>query len=403
MGQEFEQFELLQFCIGDRGDLEAVRELSVDEPFSAGRIAFLNEISRELLSDREAKAYPDVVTFAYWVRRANMERQRAVFLQENTLRVGRGVVFHIAPSNVAVNYAYSFAAGFVLGNANIVRLPSRAFPQVEIINRAIRAVLARRGEWAGYVIFLRYPRERRVNDYLSSLCDVRVIWGGDETIHEVRKSELPPRAGEVTFADRYSICVADSRTYLGTEDKDAVALGFYNDTYLTDQNACTSPMLVCWTGGEAETAEAQKQFWSRLWQLVSRRYTAQPVQFVNKLTSCCLVSAAVPGCRVVRMPDHLITRVELERLTPEILRYRENSGFFFEYRLSDIMELRPLCGTKLQTVACLGNSEMLLHLVRSGVKGIDRIVPVGHTMDFDFIWDGYDLTERMTRRIFGCS
>jgi hypothetical protein len=34
-----------------------------------------------------------------------------------------------------------------------------------------------------------------------------------------------------------------------------------------------------------------------------------------------------------------------------------------------------------------------------GIKGVDRIVPIGKTMDFDLIWDGYDLIERFTRTI----
>ena len=36
-------------------------------------------------------------------------------------------------------------------------------------------------------------------------------------------------------------------------------------------------------------------------------------------------------------------------------------------------------------------------LLESGIKGIDRIVPVGQTMDFDLIWDGYDLSRDLTR------
>ena len=42
---------------------------------------------------------------------------------------------------------------------------------------------------------------------------------------------------------------------------------------------------------------------------------------------------------------------------------------------------------------------MFTPLLESGVKGIDRIVPIGHTMDFDLLWDGYDLVSQMTRVI----
>lgn len=42
---------------------------------------------------------------------------------------------------------------------------------------------------------------------------------------------------------------------------------------------------------------------------------------------------------------------------------------------------------------------MLDSLLKGGLKGIDRVVSVGHTMDFDFVWDGYHLVDSMTRTI----
>ena len=99
------------------------------------------------------------------------------------------------------------------------------------------------------------------------------------------------------------------------------------------------------------------------------------------------------------MKDNRITRVELGGLDPVIQNYKGNSGFFFEYRLRDILELVPLCSVNMQTVAFLGDREVFRPLFKHGVKGIDRITEIGHTMDFDLIWDGYDLVERLTRTI----
>ena len=149
--------ELLEFQIGDKQIIERMPHLPAGQPFEAGRIDFLNEVSRELLSDRAAKSYSDIVTFAFWIRRANMEKEKEDFLSNGDLRMGRGVVFHIAPSNVAVNYAYSFAVGFVLGNANLVRLPSRPFAQVDMINEAIRRVLEKKEyqKWKEFLAFFR--------------------------------------------------------------------------------------------------------------------------------------------------------------------------------------------------------------------------------------------------------
>jgi len=32
-------------------------------------------------------------------------------------------------------------------------------------------------------------------------------------------------------------------------------------------------------------------------------------------------------------------------------------------------------------------------------RGIDRIVPIGHSLDFNAIWDGYDLVEQFSRKV----
>lgn len=392
------EFNALRFFAGDERTLEQMPELPVDEPFAPARIEFLNTVSRILLSDRETKRYPDIVTFAFWIRKANLEQLKRRFSKDRAVRLGRGVVLHIAPSNVAVNYAYSLASGFVLGNANIVRLPSRDFPQVRIINQAIQAALEK-SAFRDTLALVRYERSREINDYLSSICDMRVIWGGDATIQELRKSPLPSRAGEITFADRYSICIIDADTYLRREDKETIAAGFYNDTYLSDQNACTSPRLICWMGDSGKAARARECFWRLLETVVAAKYEFQAIQFVDKLTNACLAAAEIESLHILPMNSNQITRVELERIDPAIQNYKGNSGFFYEYLLGDILELGPLCGAKMQTVALLGNREVLRPLLKRGVRGIDRVVEIGHTMDFDLIWDGYDLTERLTRNI----
>ncbi len=394
-------FKGLRFELGDEGIIGRMPGLPAGVPFDEGRIDFLNQVSKELLGDREAREYPDVVTFAFWIRRGSMEREKREFLSGGGLRMGRGVVFHIAPSNVAVNYAYSFAVGFVLGNGGIVRLPSKEFPQVRIINGAVRRVLERGeyGKWRDSVVFVRYERSREINDYLSSICDVRVIWGGDGTIGEIRRSELPARAGEITFGDRYSLCVIDAEAYMRVEDKDRLAVDFYNDTYLTDQNACTSPRLVCWLGERGSMGQARELFWERLWRVVSERYVFQPVQYVDKLAECCMAAAGVEGMHVVRMRDNRIVRVEVEDLDPVIQEYRGDSGMFYECEIEDVMELAPICSGKVQTVVMVGDRKRMEPLVMSGVKGIDRVVEVGKSMEFGFVWDGYDLRERLTRRI----
>lgn len=393
----------ISFLLGDKRSLLELPHTAPMEPFAENVLNFLQDLSRELTQDREAKAYSDIMALAFWLRKASTLSLKERFAGKSR-QMGRGTVFHIAPSNVPVNYAYSLFAGLLCGNANVVRIPSRDFPQIRIINRAIRTELEKYAELKPYILLLRYERDKDINDVLSSLCDVRVIWGGDSTIMELRKSPLPPRATEVTFADRYSLAVIDSGEYIRRIKADSKAASrtasdFYNDTYLFDQNACTSPRVVAWAGCARE--EAKVAFWESLLAIVKQKYPFQPIQAVDKLSTEYLASAAgLGGMKQISQGDNCLVRVQITQLPPKLMDYRGNSGYFYEFDCDDILALRDFCGDpRCQTVGLLGGKSLLEPLIQAGIRGVDRVVPIGYTMDFDLIWDGYNLVERLTRTI----
>lgn len=385
----------LTYLTGDPDTIAGMDALPARPPFDGEVLEFLDSVSKALLSG--GREHPDVATFAFWIRRASTQDMKARFSRgDGNLRFGRGTAFHIAPSNVPVNFAYSMAAGLLTGNANVVRLPTKRFPQAELICKEINAVLEHYPNLRPYIGLVRYDRDREVNDLLSRLADIRLVWGGDATIAELRKSPLAPRAGEITFADRCSLAVIDSGWYLDKADPRRTARDFYNDTFLTDQNACTSPRIVIWLG--ERRAEAKGKFWGTLHRLVKEKYPFQPVQGVDKLVKSCLLSAKLEGACVQARTDNLIFRVTVPSLSKKLLDQTGNSGYFLEYDCEDILELRELCNDpRCQTVSYLGEKALLMPLLQTGIKGIDRVVPVGKTMDFDLLWDGYNLCEGLTR------
>lgn len=400
----------MEYLLGNEEILEAMSKVAGRKPFSPEILEFCGTVSKELMRMPEGKEYPDVVTLGFWLRKGSTEAFKKRFLLEDgNLHLGRGVVFHIAPSNVPVNFAYSLFAGLLCGNANVVRVPSKDFPQVRIIIEAIKKALQEYSGIVPYLCLVRYGHEREVNDRISALCDVRVIWGGDATIAEIRKSPLQPRATEIVFADRFSAAVIDVAAYRALEEseKSKIAKGFYNDTYLTDQNACTAPRVVAWLNGMEEkdgVAEARKEFWTRLLEIVEKEYVFQDIQGVNKLAKMYLLAAEegvdVRKSTLVRDADNRLVCVEIDKITENMPDYFDNAGYFLEYVTTDVLDLSVLCNdSRCQTIGYVGKKETLFPLLQLGVKGIDRIVPVGKTMDFDFIWDGYNLVERLTRTI----
>ena len=394
-----QSLDKVRFLVGSVESLDQMVTASAKEPFSEDVIDFLNEVSRILMKDSRGKEFSDVVTLGFWLRKASTLKLKERFKnKDNNIHLGRGVAFHIAPSNVPVNFAYSLVAGLLTGNCNIVRVPSKNFDQVTIIADAINKVLDDYDTMKPYIALVRYERDKDVNDDFSSIADTRIIWGGDATIEELRKSPLPPRSTEITFADRYSLAVIDSDIYMESKDRATVALDFYNDTYFSDQNACTSPRIVIWIGGKKE--EAKEKFWEELHKLVEKKYTFQAIQGVNKLTSSYLIAVKEQGTRIVEHRDNLIVRVQVPVITEQLMDMRDNCGYFFEYDCDDVLELKPLCDDKrCQTISLIGDVEKIRPLLESGIKGVDRVVPIGKTMDFDLIWDGYDLTSQLTRVI----
>ena len=389
----------ISFLIGDTHSVEELINIPAVTPFADEIIDFLDAVSRELMRSKEAREYSDVITFAFWIRKASMLKLKERFeMNDGQVHLGKGVIFHIAPSNVPVNFAYSLVTGLLCGNANVVRVPGKDFSQVGVIIEAFRCVMEENRKIKPYIICVRYGRDKEINDFFSGICDMRIVWGGDHTIDDLRKSPLPPRSGEITFADRYSLAVIDSDSYLKIEDKDRLAEAFYNDTFLSDQNACTSPRLIAWTGDNV--LEAMRIFWEKEHELVKKKYAFQSIQGINKLTSSCMAAVALPIVNIAPHVDNLIIRVAVRKLTEKVMDYKDNGGFFYEYICKEVLELLPICNDKhCQTIGYIGEKEMFKPLLEKGIKGIDRIVPIGKTMDFDLIWDGYQLPNMLTRTV----
>lgn len=388
-------FKELEYVIGAPEIVQGMNEVKPLRPFDDAVIAFLNDLSSEL---RKNRGYPDVATFGFWCRKAALLKEKEKY-DDISERFGKGIVFHSTPSNVPVNFAFSFAAGLLAGNANIVRLPGKPFEQVTIISDAVRRLLeTTHQEMVPYIVFVKFPPVKEITDVFSALCNVRVIWGGDMTVAELRQSMIQARTTEITFADRHSIAVIDADAYLEAERKDVIVQSFYNDTYYTDQNACTSPRIIFWQGEKKE--EAKKDFWNRVHELVENKYTLAPVQAVGKLNAMYSV-ASQKRVKVERGLDMFITRLNVDRIDKDLMNYKYNSGFYFEKDIDDLKEILDVCDVRCQTLTYYGveKEDFEIFLEEAKPIGIDRIVPMGKSMDFTLVWDGYDLIRQMSRRV----
>ena len=132
-----------------------------------------------------------------------------------------------------------------------------------------------------------------------------------------------------------------------------------------------------------------------------QRYELAPVVAVDKLTAACRTAMSLEGAEIVTAPDNWVARVRVKRLCPELYDLRSPGGFFLEYAAPTLDALRDFVTPRVQTLSYLGfQPEKLRHFVlENRLTGIDRIAPVGRTMDFALTWDGYDLIRTLSRKI----
>lgn len=374
------------------------------QPYSDISIEFLNDLSKSLMTDSEARNYSDVISFAFWCRRANL-RKKDSRLDENVYTIGRGLAFHITPSNVPVNFAFSFAFGVLAGNSNIVRVPKEDFEQKKIILKHIERLF----DMHKFLIILKqnsfifFDRNDVLCRQFSSIADCRLIWGGDETINYFKTLPTSVRNIDICFADRYSLSLIDASKVLELSPLELSRLcqNFCNDNLLFNQLACSSSHLVIWRGTTKIINTAKKRFWAAIEtrMIVDRNMT--DADYVERFARMSNIALRFGKFKLENSLSDQVLRSEITIVNEGLVEYKVGYGYFSELHNVTNVALAKLVTNRFQTITYYGidKNQLVEDLLLEGAKGIDRVVPIGEALNLDVIWDGYDLISKLTRKI----
>jgi hypothetical protein len=324
-------------------------------------------------------------------------------LNNDDLRVGVGLVFHITPSNMPTNFAYSLLFGLLSGNSNIIKVPSKKFPQVEIICECIKKVLKKKIFliMKNKIKIVRYSNNDEYTKNISSICDARLIWGGNNSINQIRNFKLKERSIDLAFSDRFSFCVMDEKKISGLNKLKMNRLieNFYNDTFLMDQNACSSPHLIIWINDNSHIG--RNIFWKKLSIYTSKKYYPPEVASVDKYSMLCEDILNLENIKSYKKFSNLIYTISLKRLNSKISTLRGRWGYFYEYETNNLNDIFKFVDKDCQTLSYFGLQKNDLEelILKNNSTGIDRIVPVGQTLNINLTWDGYDISRMLSRVI----
>ena len=365
-------------------------------------ISFLDDISIAIKKSKLAFPYSDLKSFGFWCRKENIINISENYPKKN-LMLGRGIVLHITPSNVPLNFAYSFSFGMLSGNSNIVRLPSRNFTQVNILCRIIYKIL-KKSKYTSLLdkfCFVKYDKSDDISSQLSKEVDARLIWGGDETINQFKKYQTSPRCVDLTFSNRYSISIMDTKEIakLRLKELKNLAQKFYNDCYLMDQQGCSSPQALFWVGNK--NTLAKKKFWDALSKIVHLKYGSDLSVANQKITSLSRVAVTSKTNFKANCKDFKLLRLNINNASSDIEKIQCHFGTFAEMHIGKIDRLKKIISKRFQTITYYGLERKKLNdfILRNGITGVDRIVPVGRAFDIGPIWDGYDIIHSLSRII----
>ena len=384
-------------------------ELSVWKPFDDRSVRFVGKLAQKLLTHSDVKKFPEMIAMGHWFRLAKIRELAKAYPSETdgSISRGRGLVFHLAPANVDSIFMYSWLISLLAGNPNIVRVSQNISPQFLFLLEVLAATIEDFGEEiSGRIVILTYPHESHISSLLSQSCFARVVWGGNSTVATVRPIPLRPTAVEMCFPDRFSASVMRSEEILIIPDIELsnLVVNFCNDAFWFAQQACSSPKMLAWVGSPDACSIAKERFWSAVRLQVAINQTENSSAMAMSRLNIIYQYAAREFAYPVDKDNTAIfpSRVELEgSITSQVKELHAGNGMFLESSYESLQVLAGELSDKEQTLGIYGFSrdECLMFLDALPQRSVDRLVPIGSALEFDYVWDGVDLFQFFTRKI----
>ncbi len=371
-------------------------------PFSDQVLYCLKLLSKRLLNSEYARAMPQIMALGYWIRPSalkGLQQKLQGLNNQNTIISPRGLALHLPPQNVDTLFAYSWVLSYLVGNCNVVRVGSDPGEVSRWLIEQILVVLEEAGE-SHRSIFCSYEHtDTGMASRISALCDLRVIWGGDEKIKTVSQHTTRPDGLTLGFSDRKSMCIVSTSTYKQStpEQKKSLAQNLYNDIFWFDQLGCGSPRLIAWVG--AEKPDAQELY--RLIDEVANEKSHQTATGVDlQKFSFANVQLAHNKAKSVDRVSSNVLVIDTES-DSSLFDQVMGGGLLYQVQLSEIAEVSKFLRPDIQTITEFGFDDCAKKKLAKemGLKGGYRIVPTGKALEFNPIWDGIELMSHFTRQV----
>lgn len=362
------------------------RDPGLSTVFAQPGAAFLAEfLQPSALRRLVAREVPDAEMLSRFVSRGG--DRTAIRL------VPRGLVCHWLAGNVPLLGALSWAVSVLVGNGNLLRLSSQ---QDDVITPLLRA-LAETGDsgetLAMETSVVRFDRDdMAAHRTMSEAADVRIAWGGRESV-EVVKS-LPSRwdCEDVILGPRVSFAVVDPAT-----TTTAALRRLATDVVYFDQQACSSPQIVFVRGRTFE--EQFARFVGELSEEIRKKAAAVPRRRLDYGETYRIAldrsRVLLAGGNLVRDDGTSWTVAVLPEPSPDVRCANRFVQIVPFLSFDDVLRHIP---PNVQTIVTqLPAKDLETFTDAACVRGVCRFPAPGEGNRFETPWDGIPLVSRLTR------
>ena len=360
------------------------------------------------------EAIPGVPFLRLWLRRGSLEpilvrelgpgAMQGDWRQEPHARLGvfpLGVVGHWPAGNIEIQPLLSMSCALLGGNACLVRVPTGLVEATRVIMKALRDVDAAR-TLTDRIALIAFDHERiDLQRAMAAAVDGAMIWGGAESVSQVRALPFPHWARVAVFGPRLSVAAMDGRSWSNQTGQAAWCQRIARDVWQFDQQACSSPQALFLERSEGCDVE---QFVRTLKHAFEEENRVHPRQDIHPALSSaiCLSRASwllgdeAHSAVYPMAPDWTILLGAGSDI-PKPTQGKTLSVLLVENLLEPIYKFDGM----VQTLGlAVGDAAEEAVLAQAAAKsGVDRIVKLGRMHVFGSPWDGADLVRPMTRLV----
>ncbi len=372
----------------------------------------INEFSKNILKNEKTRKIEGIAFLSQWVRKTNLEKIIKInfedpnilqdyFKKEGKMLIAqpKGLVGHWIAGNVVTLGFFSLIQSIIIKNSNIMRIP---LGSVETIKDLLGVLIKTKTdkligkEVLSSTALIYYPREEdKTNLELSMNSDVRIIWGGKESIEMISSFSKKETCEDVVFGPKYSFAMIDRELISDEILLTSTLKKFVFDIIFGEQDSCTSPqVLMCETditGLEKISNLLKKEF-----ENLDEKYLKKDTTFYEAGN---VIMARVENTfdedKKVICPKGTEWTIILGKKAN--LEEPVKSRTIFLNSCNNLEDLGKLITSKIQTIGHgFKNTKKLTKISKIlNLQGVSRIVPIGQMNYYDSPWDGKLLLSRL--------